>query len=122
MSRGRTLRRVAEPTCINLLDWEDLRFFTVLARYRRLDLTARALGVPRRSVVRRVAHLERALQTRLFARSPRQWRLNAVGAAVLGEVAQMEMAACAIFEQVARTNAGAKTPRRGSFAATPTRE
>jgi DNA-binding transcriptional LysR family regulator len=105
---------VAEPTCINFLDWEDLRFFTVLARHRRLDVTARALRVPRRSVIRRVAHLERALATRLFARSPRLWRLNAVGAAVLGEVAQMEMAACAIFEQVARSNAGAKAPRRGS--------
>jgi DNA-binding transcriptional LysR family regulator len=105
---------VAQPTCINLLDWEDLRFFTVLARHRRLDVTAKALGVPRRSLVRRVAHLERALETRLFARSPRLWRLNAVGAAVLGEVAQMEMAACAIFEQVARTNAGAAAPRRRS--------
>jgi DNA-binding transcriptional LysR family regulator len=106
---------VAEPTCINLLDWEDLRFFTVLARHRRLDITARALGVSRRSLVQRVAHLERALEARLFARSPRVWRLNAVGAAVLGEVAQMEMAACAIFEQVARTNAGAiARPRRSS--------
>jgi DNA-binding transcriptional LysR family regulator len=105
---------VAELNCINLLDWEDLRFFTVLARHRRLDSTARALGVSRRSVVQRVAHLERALRARLFARSLRLWRLNAVGAAVLGEVAQMEMAACAIFEQVARTNAGADAPRRRS--------
>jgi DNA-binding transcriptional LysR family regulator len=105
---------VREPTCINLLDWEDLRFFTVLARHRRLDLTARALGVPLRFVIRRVAHLERALEVRLFARSPRSWRLNAVGAAVLGEVAQMEMAACAIFEQVARSTAGATAPRRRS--------
>lgn len=113
---------MAEPTCINLLDWEDLRFFTVLARHRRLDVTARMLGVPRRSVVQRVAHLERALDARLFARSARLWRLNAVGAAVLGEVAQMEMAACAIFEQVARTNAGANARRRGSFPVTPTRE
>jgi len=105
---------VAEPTCINLLDWEDLRFFTMLARHRRLDVTARALGVPRRSVLHRISHLERALETRLFARSPRSWRLNAVGAAVLGEVAQMEMAACAIFEQVARTNPGAHAPPRRS--------
>lgn len=103
---------MAEPICINLLDWEDLRFFTVLARHRRIDLTARALGVPRRAVMRRVAHLERALEARLFVRSAIGWRLNATGAAVLGEVAQMEMAACAIFQQVARTNAGAKVPRR----------
>jgi DNA-binding transcriptional LysR family regulator len=103
---------VAELTCINLLDWEDLRFFTVLARYRRVDLAARALGVPRREVTRRIAHLEHALEARLFVRSAAGWRLNATGAAVLGEVAQMEMAACAIFQQVARTNAGAKVPRR----------
>jgi DNA-binding transcriptional LysR family regulator len=105
---------VADPACINLLDWEDLRFFSVLARYRRIDVTARALGVPRRAVVRRVAHLERALEARLFVRTARGWRLNPTGAAVLGEVAQMEMAACAIFEQVARTNAGANVPRRRS--------
>ena len=86
---------MAELTCINLLDWEDLRFFTVLARHRRIDLSARALGVPQRAVMRRVAHLERALEARLFVRSTAGWRLNATGAAVLGEVAQMEMAACA---------------------------
>ncbi|MBC8025220.1 MAG: LysR family transcriptional regulator [Steroidobacteraceae bacterium] len=103
---------MAEPTCMNLLDWEDLRFFTVLARYRRIEVTARTLGVPRGEVMRRVVHLERALETRLFVRSAVGWRLNATGAAVLHEVAQMEMAACAIFQQVARTNAGAKVPRR----------
>jgi DNA-binding transcriptional LysR family regulator len=103
---------VAEPACINLLDWEDLRFFIVLARCRRIDATARGLGVPRRAVIRRIANLERALETRLFVRSATVWRLNATGAAVLGEVAQMEMAACAIFQQVARTNAGAKVPPR----------
>ena len=103
---------MAQPTCINLLDWEDLRFFTVLARHRRIDLSARALGVPRRAVVQRISQLERALETRLFVRSAVGWRLNATGAAVLGEVAQMEMAACAIFQHVARTNAGAKVPRR----------
>jgi len=103
---------VTQPVCINLLDWEDLRYFTVLARHRQIDVAARALGVLRREVLRRVAHLEHALQARLFVRSARGWRLNATGAAVLGEVAQMEMAACAIFQQVARTNAGAKVPRR----------
>ena len=113
---------MAEPACIDLLDWEDIRFFAVLARHRRIDAAARALGVPRRSLTGRIANLERALEVRLFVRSARSWRLNASGAAVLGEVAQMEMAACAIFMQVARTNAGAKVPRRGSSRPPPTRE
>jgi DNA-binding transcriptional LysR family regulator len=105
---------VAEPVCINLLDWEDIRFFSVLARHRRLDIAARALGVPRREVVRRIGHLERALGARLFDRSAQRYRLSAFGAAALGEAAQMEMAACALFEQLARTNAGAPAPARGS--------
>lgn len=113
---------MAEPACIDLLDWEDIRFFAVLARHRRIDVAARALGVPRRSLIARIAHLESALEVPLFAKSARAWRLNATGAAVLGEVAQMEMAACAIFMQVARTNAGAKVPRRGSSRASPARE
>jgi DNA-binding transcriptional LysR family regulator len=112
---------VAEPTCIDLFDWDDIRFFTALARHRRLDVAARALGVPRRTVLGRIASLERSLGVELFARSARGFRLNEAGAAALAEAAQMEMAACALSDQVARTNAGVNSPRRRSSRRRPMR-
>jgi DNA-binding transcriptional LysR family regulator len=63
---------------------------------------------------RRLTRLERALSANLFGRRGKTWRLTAAGAAALAEAAQMEMAACSLFEQVARCNAGADARRRRS--------
>jgi len=82
-----------------LLDWEDVRFFAALARHATLAATARALKVTHATVSRRLANLETTLGLALFSRSAHGFALNAAGAAALAEVAQMEMAACALMEK-----------------------
>ena len=79
------------------LDWEDVRFFTVLARRRTLTASARDLEVPLAQVSRRLTNLEATLGVRLFTRRARGFSLNAEGAMTLAEAAQMEMAACSLL-------------------------
>lgn len=79
-----------------VLDWEDVRFFAALARHGTLAATARNLKVTHAAVARRLASLEATLGRSLFARKREGFRLNAAGAAALGEAAQMELAACSL--------------------------
>lgn len=51
------------------MQWDDLRLFLALMRTRSLATAARDLAVDRSTVSRRLAALEAALDTRLFARS-----------------------------------------------------
>ena len=81
------------------VDWEDVRFFTALARHRTLAATARTLKVTHATVARRLASFETALGRPLFTRSAHGFALNAAGAAALAEAAQMEMAACALADK-----------------------
>jgi DNA-binding transcriptional LysR family regulator len=78
------------------LDWEDVRCFAALARHGTLAATARNLRVTHATVARRLANLESTLGHPLFARNRDGYRLNAAGAAALGEAAQMELAAGAL--------------------------
>ena len=78
------------------LDWEDVRYFAALARHGTLAATARTLKVTHATVARRLANLETSLGQPLFARHREGYRLNAAGAAALGEAAQMELAAGAL--------------------------
>lgn len=78
------------------LDWEDVRFFTALARHGTLAATARSLKVTHATVARRLANFETTLGRPLFTRSAAGFALNAEGAAALAEAAQMEMAAGAL--------------------------
>jgi DNA-binding transcriptional LysR family regulator len=81
------------------VDWEDIRFFTALARHGTLAATARSLKVTHATVARRLANLETTLGRPLFTRGARGYTLNQAGAAALAEAAQMEMAACALAER-----------------------
>ncbi|HET7811839.1 MAG TPA: LysR family transcriptional regulator [Steroidobacteraceae bacterium] len=87
------------------LDWEDIRFFTALARHGTLASAARSLKVTHATVARRLANFEATLGRPVFNRGLQGFTLNAAGAAALAEAAQMEMAACALAER--RENAGA---------------
>jgi DNA-binding transcriptional LysR family regulator len=81
------------------LDWEDVRFFTALARHGTLASTARSLKVTHATVARRLANFEASIGRPLFTRGTEGFALNAAGAAALAEAAQMEMAACALAEK-----------------------
>jgi DNA-binding transcriptional LysR family regulator len=81
------------------VDWEDVRFFTALARHGTLAAAARSLKVTHATVARRLANFEAALGRPLFTRGAAGFALNAAGAAALAEAAQMEMAACALADK-----------------------
>lgn len=59
-----------------MFDWNDLRFFLEVARKGRLVTAAQTLGVNHTTVARRIAHLEQALQTRLFEHTPTGYALT----------------------------------------------
>jgi len=86
------------------VDWEDVRFFTALARHGTLAAAARSLRVTHATVARRLANFEAALGRPLFTRNSSGFALNAAGASALAEAAQMEMAACALTDK--RENPG----------------
>jgi molybdate transport repressor ModE-like protein len=78
------------------LDWEDVRFFTALARHGSLSAAARLLGVNHATVSRRIAALEGSIGAQLFERRPSGYELTADGRAVLSAAAEMENAALSL--------------------------
>jgi DNA-binding transcriptional LysR family regulator len=65
------------------MDWQDVRYFLVLAQGGSLSGAARRLGVEHTTIARRVSALETALDVRLFDRLPRGWRLTEEGRELL---------------------------------------
>src|SRR5213592_3122653 len=61
------------------VDWADLELFLAVARGGSLAAAASTLRVDASTVHRRIASLEEALRTRLFARSPRGYALTNTG-------------------------------------------
>jgi DNA-binding transcriptional LysR family regulator len=60
-------------------DLNDLQFFAAVVRHRSFSKAARALGVPKSRVSRRVALLEERLGVRLLERSTRSLNVTEVG-------------------------------------------
>ncbi|OAE11472.1 transcriptional regulator [Pseudomonas simiae] len=76
-----------------MFDWQDLYYFTVLARTQSLSAAARELQVEHATVGRRVDALEKALGVKLVDRLPRSRPLTAQGLALAKLAAGMgEMA------------------------------
>ncbi len=82
------------------IDWEDLRFFSALARHRSLSAAARALKVNHATVARRISALELSLGAQLFERRPDGYVLTAQGQSISAETAAMASAASAIRDRV----------------------
>lgn len=86
------------------MDWDDLRYFTAVARVGGLSGAARALRTSPQTVGRRIAALEAGLGITLFFRHPSGYRLTADGRAVLADAEQAEEAMARL-----RTNATCRT-------------
>ncbi|MCA9550845.1 MAG: LysR family transcriptional regulator [Myxococcales bacterium] len=77
------------------LQWDDLRFFLVLARDGTLSGASRRLGVEHSTIARRVARLEEAVGVRLFDRMARGWQLTHEGRALVERAEAVEQEALA---------------------------
>lgn len=84
MSAVRELPKYSPPPFGNnpMFDWQDLYFFTVLARTSSLSAAARELQVEHATVGRRIDALEKALGLRLVERLPRSRPLTEDGRAL----------------------------------------
>lgn len=81
-----------------MFDWNDLRYFLELARQGRLAPAAKRLEVDHSTVGRRIAELEKALDAKLFDRTPTGFSLTEAGQRLLEHAEAMEAAASAIGE------------------------
>ncbi|QND53870.1 LysR family transcriptional regulator [Phyllobacterium sp. 628] len=91
-----------------MIDWQDLHYFSVLARTGSLSAAARELGVDHATVGRRVASLEQSLSLRLVDRLPRRSPLTPEGVAIAGLAVEMVAVTHAI-ERRARGLAASST-------------
>lgn len=84
-----------------MTNWDDLRFFLAVAREASLRKAARALGVSRSTVLRRVTAIERRLEVRLFERLPTGYFTTPAGVELLRSALRMEREAAAADDRVA---------------------
>lgn len=79
-------------------DFNDLAFFAAVVTHGSFSGAARALGVPKSRISRRIAELEQRLGVRLLQRSTRAMRVTDVGAAFFAHCETMTQAARAALE------------------------
>jgi DNA-binding transcriptional LysR family regulator len=84
-----------------VLDFNDLQFFAAVIKHRGFSAAARALGVPKSRLSRRVTVLEEHLGVRLLERSTRHLALTEIGQQVY-EHAQAAVAEAAAVEEAAQ--------------------
>lgn len=89
-----------------MLDWDDLRFFLVVAREGSFSAAAKTLKVAQPTVGRRIAGFERALGSRLFVAAPGGRALSAAGRRLLTHAQQMEAHALAAERAASGRDAG----------------
>ena len=72
------------------MDWDDVKYFSVVARTGSVRAAANELGVAASTVTRRLDHLEQRLGVVLLNRTPRGLSLTAAGDEVVAQVSQVE--------------------------------
>ena len=94
-----------------MFDWNDLRYFLELARQGRLAPAAKRLQVDHSTVGRRIAELEKTLNTQLFHRAPNGFVLTEAGHRLLAHAESIEVSAIAIAENAGQSAALSGTVR-----------
>jgi len=84
------------------MNWDDMRLFLAVARAESLTGAGKALRLDPATLGRRIARLEEALGTALFARSPRGYGLTEAGERLMARAAQAEQALTEGAEEIRR--------------------
>lgn len=84
----------------SLRDWSDIRLFLAILDHGSLVAASEHLGLTQPTVGRRLAALEKRLDTPLFVRSGRRMQLTDSGAAILDSARRMEREMLAIERTV----------------------
>ena len=91
--------------------WDDLRSFLACARYKSFRNAAEGLGLTSTTLMRRIDRLEESIGCKLFLRDQSGLTLSSEGAAMIGDVMEMERHAFNIFRRAAQTDDTAGTVR-----------
>lgn len=86
-------------------DWDDIRFFLELSRKGRLVAAAQRLHVDHTTVSRRIAVLERAVDARLFDKTPSGYQLTEMGQRLLPFAETMEAQSFGITREISGKDA-----------------
>lgn len=74
---------------LDVLNWNDLKFFVVVAQSGSLTRAASILRLNHSTAFRRINSLEEALDTKLFIRLPDGYKLSEIGLEVLRYAEEM---------------------------------
>jgi DNA-binding transcriptional LysR family regulator len=85
-----------------MTDWDDLRYFLVVARAGSLSAAASRLGVSQPTVSRRVATLASRFGTELFRREGGRYVLSPAGSSILARAERVDREVLAISRAVDR--------------------
>ncbi len=91
--------------------WDDLRSFLACAKYKSFRNAAEELGVTSTTLMRRIDRIEECIGCKLFLRDQSGLTLSDEGAAMIGDVMQMERHAFNVFRRAARSDDAAGTVR-----------
>jgi DNA-binding transcriptional LysR family regulator len=83
-----------------MTDWDDLRIFLAVARSESLSGAGKMLKIDPATVGRRIARLEEALSSRLFAKSPQGYTLTDEGARLVPHAEAAEQAMAGALDEV----------------------
>jgi DNA-binding transcriptional LysR family regulator len=83
------------------VDWNDLSYLLALHRKGSLAAAAKALGVTKATMSRRLSALEASLDARLFERKPNGMELTAAGKAAILSAEEMETALAGLETRIA---------------------
>ena len=87
--------------------WDDLKSFLVCARYKSFRNAAEALGLTSTTLMRRIDRLEECIGCKLFLRDQSGLTLSDEGAAMIGDVMEMERHAYNLFRRAAHASSDA---------------
>lgn len=91
--------------------WDDLRSFLACARCKSFRNAAEEQGLTSTTLMRRIDRLEESIGCKLFLRDQSGLTLSAEGAAMVGDVMEMERHAFNIFRRAAQSDDTAGTVR-----------
>ncbi|NBR35411.1 MAG: LysR family transcriptional regulator [Rhodobacteraceae bacterium] len=85
-------------------NWDDLRVFLAVARLETLSAAGRVLKIDPATVGRRIARMEEAFGTPLFAKSPNGYALTEAGTRLIGHAERVEQAMFGLSEDLSGTS------------------
>jgi DNA-binding transcriptional LysR family regulator len=97
---------VAQHRVEQVLDasWDDLKSFLACARFKSFRNAAEALGLTSTTLMRRIDRLEECIGCKLFLRDQSGLTLSDDGAAMIGDVMEMERQAFNVFRRAAQSS------------------